>query len=59
MNSNDPNHAPLRDVAQNPDAFVRYLAEIQRVLLDIGRNLETLQIETRVNLRKTHVEGDR
>ncbi|MGV4985827.1 hypothetical protein ACVB8X_07200 [Streptomyces sp. NRAIS4] len=60
MNStNDPNHAPLRDVAQNPEATARYLADVRRVLLDIGKNLETLAIETRVHLRDTHVEGDR
>ncbi|WP_333732547.1 hypothetical protein [Streptomyces sp. IBSBF 3010] len=57
--SNDPNHAPLRDVAQSPEATARYLADVQRVLLDIGRNLETLAMETRVHLRETHVEGDR
>ncbi|WP_225638120.1 hypothetical protein [Streptomyces solaniscabiei] len=60
MNSNnDPNHSPLRDVAQNPEATARYLADVQRVLLDIGKNLETLAHETRVHLRDTHVEGDR
>ncbi|MFD6282014.1 hypothetical protein ACFWFI_41630 [Streptomyces sp. NPDC060209] len=59
MNSNDPNHAPLRDVAQSPEATARYLADVQRVLLDIGRNLETLAMETRIHCRKTHVEGDR
>lgn len=60
MNSNhDPNHSPLRDVAQNPEATARYLADVQRVLLDIGKNLETLAMETRLHLRKTHVEGDR
>ncbi|MFI0192066.1 hypothetical protein ACH4PW_31540 [Streptomyces sp. NPDC017082] len=60
MNSNnDPNYSPLRDVAQNPEATARYLADVQRVLLDIGKNLETLAIETRVHLRETHVEGDR
>ncbi|WP_327388899.1 hypothetical protein [Streptomyces sp. NBC_01207] len=59
MNSNDPNHAPLRDVAQNPEATARYLADVQRVLLDIGRNLEALALETRVHCRDTHVEGDR
>jgi hypothetical protein len=57
--NSDPNHAPLRDVAQNPEAFARYLADIQRVLLDIGANLETLQRETRVHCRGVHVEGDR
>ncbi|MGD9482871.1 hypothetical protein WDH52_06350 [Streptomyces sp. TRM70308] len=59
MNSNDPNNSPLRDVAQSPEATARYLADVQRVLLDIGKNLETLAIETRVHLRETHVEGDR
>lgn len=59
MTSNDPNYSPLRDVAQNPEATARYLADVQRVLLDIGKNLETLANETRVHLRDTHVEGDR
>ncbi|GGP80375.1 hypothetical protein [Streptomyces melanogenes] len=59
MNSKDPNPVPLRDVAQSPQATARYLADVQRVLLDIGKNLETLAIETRVHLRETHVEGDR
>ncbi|MET9734529.1 hypothetical protein ABZZ79_28985 [Streptomyces sp. NPDC006458] len=60
MNSNnDPNYSPLRDVAQSPEATARYLADVQRVLLDIGKNLETLSIETQVHLRDTHVEGDR
>ncbi|MBC2868635.1 hypothetical protein [Streptomyces mexicanus] len=59
MNSTDPNHSPLRDVAQSPEATARYLADVQRVLLDIGKNLETLAHETRVHLRDTHVEGDR
>lgn len=61
MNSNDPfeTHSPLRDVAANPEAMARYLADVQRVLLDIGRNLETLAMETRVHLRGTQVPGDR
>ncbi|UXX98043.1 hypothetical protein N7U49_47965 (plasmid) [Streptomyces sp. AD2-2] len=62
MNSNDPfeaPHSPLRDVAASPEATARYLADVQRVLLDIGRNLETLAMETRVHLRGTQVEGDR
>ncbi|MFI5634854.1 hypothetical protein ACIA8E_37005 [Streptomyces sp. NPDC051664] len=59
MNSNDPNHAPLRDVAKSPEATARYLADVQRFLLDIGKNLETLALETRVHCRDTHVEGDR
>ncbi|MFB7852801.1 hypothetical protein ACFC34_38110 [Streptomyces sp. NPDC056053] len=59
MNTNEPKAAPLSDVAQSPEATARYLADVQRVLLDIGKNLETLAIETRVHLRRTHVEGDR
>ncbi|MFC8454216.1 hypothetical protein [Kitasatospora sp. NPDC057223] len=51
--------APLRGIAQSPEAFAAYLASIQLVLLGIGKNLETLQSETRVHLRATHVEGDR
>ncbi|MFJ8870786.1 hypothetical protein ACIRD6_34200 [Streptomyces sp. NPDC102473] len=58
MTSNDPKNAPLRDVAQNPKAMARYLADVQRVVLDIGRNLEALALETRVHCRDTHVEGD-
>lgn len=59
MNSNDSRNAPLRDVAQNPEATARYLADVQRYLLELGKNLETLQMETRLHLRSTHVEGDR
>ncbi|MET7780399.1 hypothetical protein ABZU94_34840 [Streptomyces mirabilis] len=59
MNSTDPTHSPLRDVAQSPEATARYLADVQRVLLDIGANLEVLARETRVHCRGTHVDGDR
>ncbi|MFC9602449.1 hypothetical protein ACFTTN_03155 [Streptomyces niveus] len=59
MTSNGPKPARLRDVAQNPEATARYLADVQRVLLDIGKNLETLALETRVHCRDTHVDGDR
>ncbi|MET9402115.1 hypothetical protein [Kitasatospora sp. NPDC002965] len=51
--------APLRGIAQSPEAFAAYLASIQLVLLGIATNLETLRDETRVHLRATHVEGDR
>ncbi|MFD6132977.1 hypothetical protein ACFWC2_29230 [Streptomyces diastaticus] len=51
--------SPLRGVAQNAEASARYLTDIQRTLMNIGRQLETLQHETRVHLRGTHVEGDR
>ncbi|MDQ1033637.1 hypothetical protein QFZ75_000053 [Streptomyces sp. V3I8] len=59
MNSTDPTHSPLRDVAASPAATAHYLANVQRVLLDISKNLETLAHETRVHLRDTHVDGDR
>ncbi|MCX5055090.1 hypothetical protein [Streptomyces sp. NBC_00474] len=59
MNSNESNDAPLRDVAQSPEATARYLADVQRLLLDVGKHLETLAIETRVHCRGTHVDGDR
>ncbi|MEU5314420.1 hypothetical protein [Streptomyces sp. NPDC021562] len=61
MNSNDPMNrpSPLRDVAQSPEATARYLADVQRVLLEIGDNLELLARETRIHLRATHVDGDR
>ncbi|MCL7430135.1 hypothetical protein [Streptomyces sp. YS415] len=59
MNSTDPHYSPLRDVAQNPEATARYLADVQRVLLDIGKNLETLALEVRVHCRNTNVKGDR
>ncbi|MFG2352009.1 hypothetical protein [Streptomyces phaeochromogenes] len=60
MNSNDPTeHRPFSDVAQSPEATARYLADVQRVLLDIGKSLETLALETRVHCRGTQVEGDR
>ncbi|MYR27795.1 MULTISPECIES: hypothetical protein [unclassified Streptomyces] len=61
MTSHDPNgnDAPLRDVAASPEATARYLADVQRVLLSIGHNLDTLADETRVHLRRTRVEGDK
>ncbi|MET8955491.1 hypothetical protein [Streptomyces sp. NPDC004533] len=59
MDSNDPNYAPLCDVAQSPEATAHYLADIQRALLEIGKNLETLAVETRLYCRGTHVDGDR
>ncbi|AJC62033.1 hypothetical protein [Streptomyces sp. 769] len=51
--------APLRDVAQNPEATARYLAAMQRTLLDIEKNLQTLAVETRLHCRGLHVDGDR
>ena len=51
--------APLRDVAQSPEATAQYLADLQLHLLQISKNLETLAHETRVHCRGTHVPGDR
>lgn len=67
MNSNDINdpldqeqaEPPLRRIAQDPEAFAKYLADTQRLLLSVGANLEQLQRETRVHCRGQHVEGDR
>ncbi|WP_329453184.1 hypothetical protein OG894_42050 (plasmid) [Streptomyces sp. NBC_01724] len=49
----------LREIAKNPAAFANYLADFQRVLLDMQANLEVLQREARVHCRKIRVEGDK
>lgn len=54
----DPN-AALREIARNPAAYARYLADFHRVVLEMAAALEVLQRETRVHCRGTHVEGDR
>ncbi|MFF6794307.1 hypothetical protein ACFY9C_35155 [Streptomyces filamentosus] len=54
----DPSEA-LRQIAQNPDAYARYLADFQRVLLDMQSTLRILQQEVRVHCRNTRVEGDK
>ncbi|MFF9870163.1 hypothetical protein ACF1G0_33100 [Streptomyces sp. NPDC013953] len=54
----DPN-AALREIAQNPAAYAHYLADFNRVVLDMQAKLETLQRETRVHCRGTRVEGDK
>ena len=54
-----PHDDPLREIAQNPAAYAAYLESIELTLLDIGRNLETLQHHQRIYLRGTHLEGDR
>jgi hypothetical protein len=51
--------SPLRRIAQDPEAFAKYLADTQRLLLSVGANLQQLQRETRVHCRGQHVEGDR
>ncbi|MFJ3072764.1 hypothetical protein ACIPJE_29215 [Streptomyces albidoflavus] len=57
--SSTADESPLRGVAQSAEATATYLTDIQHALMDIGRQLETLQHETRVHLRGTHVKGDR
>ncbi|WP_424893288.1 hypothetical protein [Streptomyces sp. XH2] len=54
----DPNEA-LREIAKNPAAYARYLADFHRVVLDMAAKLEVLQRETRVHCRGTRVEGDK
>ncbi len=54
----DPN-AALRQIAQNPAAYARYVADFHRVVLDMQAKLEVLQHETRVHCRGTRVEGDK
>ena len=48
----------LKEIAQNPEAFARYMGSVQSTLLDIEHNLTILARETRVHCRGTHVEGD-
>ncbi|MFE3129282.1 hypothetical protein ACFXHD_38375 [Streptomyces hydrogenans] len=54
----DPSEA-LRQVAQTPAAYGHYLADFQRVLLDMQAKLEILQQETQVHCRNTRVKGDK
>ncbi|WP_329595898.1 hypothetical protein OG195_44840 (plasmid) [Streptomyces sp. NBC_01362] len=54
----DPN-AALREIAQNPAAYAHYLADFNRVVLDMQAKLEILQRETRVHCRRTRIEGDK
>ncbi|MFJ2745372.1 hypothetical protein ACIO3O_37580 [Streptomyces sp. NPDC087440] len=55
----DDPHAALREIAQNPAAYAHYLADFNRVLLDMQAKLEILQRETRLHCRTTRVEGDK
>ncbi|MER5950195.1 hypothetical protein ABT127_29500 [Streptomyces sp. NPDC001904] len=50
---------PLKEVAANPAAYARYLADLQRMVLEVTRNVETLQTHVRVHARDQRVEGDR
>lgn len=54
----DPD-AALREIAKNPAAFAHYLADFQRVLLNMQGNLEVLLREARLHCRKTRVDGDK
>jgi hypothetical protein len=54
----DPN-AALREIAENRDAYARYLADYHRVVLEMQAKLEILQRETRVHCRGNRVEGDK
>ncbi|MFJ1757308.1 hypothetical protein [Kitasatospora sp. NPDC088134] len=49
----------LRRVAQSPQAFAGYLANIQSTLLELGNTIEVLAQEQQIVLRGTHVKGDR
>ncbi|MEV6439847.1 hypothetical protein [Streptomyces anulatus] len=55
----DDPHAALREIAQNPAAYAHYLADFNRVVLDMQAKLEILQREARVHCRGTRVEGDK
>lgn len=55
----DQQTTPLRDVAENSDAYVRYLQDVQRVVLDLEHSLAILVRKNRVHCRGIHVEGDR
>lgn len=49
----------MRAVARSPEAFAGYVANIQSHLLGLKTTLSLLAQETQVELRGTHVEGDR
>nr|WP_202450550.1 hypothetical protein [Streptomyces sp. SID4917] len=49
----------MREIAKNPAAYAHYLADFNRVVLDMQAKLEILRRETRVHCRGTRVEGDR
>ncbi|MEU7151222.1 hypothetical protein AB0B79_05790 [Streptomyces sp. NPDC039022] len=55
----DDPRAALRQIAQNPAAYARYVADFHRVVLDMQAKLEVLEHETRVHCRGTRVEGDK
>ncbi|MCX5207588.1 hypothetical protein OG897_40065 [Streptomyces sp. NBC_00237] len=55
----DDPHAALREIAQNPAAYAHYLADFNRVVLDMQAKLEILQRETRLHCRNSRVPGDK
>ncbi|MFG2844202.1 hypothetical protein ACGF12_13670 [Kitasatospora sp. NPDC048296] len=58
MTTNESREA-MRAAARSPEAFAGYVADIQSRLLGIASTLSLLAQETQVELRGTHVEGDR
>ncbi|MGV9267372.1 hypothetical protein ACWDRR_22225 [Kitasatospora sp. NPDC003701] len=49
----------MRALAGDPEQFARYLADMQRHLLGLTSTLTVLAQAAQVELRGTHVEGDR
>ncbi|MFD5610600.1 hypothetical protein [Kitasatospora sp. NPDC127060] len=49
----------MRAVARSPEAFAGYVGDIQSRLLGLVSTLSLLAQETQIELRGTHVEGDR
>ncbi|MFI6881150.1 hypothetical protein ACIBL6_47670 [Streptomyces sp. NPDC050400] len=50
---------PLKGIAENPAAYDAYLKHLQAVLLQMKRNVETLQTHVRVHARGQRVAGDK
>ncbi|MET9396040.1 hypothetical protein [Kitasatospora sp. NPDC002965] len=49
----------MEALAADPEAFTRYLADVQRNILGLTATLTALAQAAQVELRGTHVEGDR
>ncbi|MFZ3562818.1 hypothetical protein ACOKM5_43585 [Streptomyces sp. BH097] len=49
----------LKGIAQNPDAYAAYLADLESALLKMKQNFETLQTHVRVHARGQRVAGDK
>ncbi|WP_394427210.1 hypothetical protein [Streptomyces sp. SGAir0957] len=50
---------PLKAIAENPAAYASYLQHLQSVLLQMKRNVETLETHVRVHARSQRVAGDK